>query len=188
MNWFKKLLECLKPSGGIVGPATFALAEGKKTIPMTPARQRLSPKGVEMLKAKEEFRSKPYKDSKGVWTIGYGSTAGVNSASAPITEEEATELLVHHVMQNERDVAGAVKVPLTQNQFDALVLFMYNIGNYAFKQSTLLKKLNARDFEGAAEEFDRWVYITKGGKKVKLNGLVNRRNAEKDLFLNGNYS
>ncbi|WP_312069487.1 lysozyme, partial [Acinetobacter sp.] len=76
-------------------------------------------------------------------------------------------------------VNNLVKVPLSQNQFDALVSLTYNIGSTAFKNSTLLKKLNAKDYAGAADQFLRW---NKGGGKV-LKGLVRRREAERALFL-----
>jgi hypothetical protein len=76
-----------------------------------------------------------------------------------------------------------VKVPLTQNQFDALVSLVYNIGQTAFSNSTLLKKLNAKDYQGAADQFLRW---NKGGGKV-MKGLVRRREAERALFLEVTY-
>jgi lysozyme len=85
----------------------------------------------------------------------------------------------HDLKIFERAVNGAVKVPLTQNQFDALVSLSYNIGVGAFKKSTLLKKLNSGDYKGAANQFDVWVNA--GGKR--LAGLVRRRAIEKKLFL-----
>ena len=83
------------------------------------------------------------------------------------------------VAESERAVNQHVHVPLTQHQFDALVSFVFNLGAGNFRTSTLLKKLNARDYDGAAQEFGRWVQA--GGKT--LPGLVRRREAESALFL-----
>jgi lysozyme len=76
-------------------------------------------------------------------------------------------------------VSKLVKVPLSQNQFDALVSFEYNVGYGNFSKSTLLRKLNLKDYIGASKEFDKWVYAN----KKKLTGLVKRRKSEKELFL-----
>ena len=95
------------------------------------------------------------------------------------TLEQAKSYFAHDLKSFEKTVNDSVKVPLSQNQFDALVSLTYNIGSTAFKNSTLLKKLNAKDFTGAADQFLRW---NKGGGKV-LKGLVRRREAERALFL-----
>lgn len=118
-----------------------------------------------------------------VWTIGIGTTIYPNGVKVKkgdkCTQEQAHEYLAHDMIEFEKTVNESVKVPLSQNQFDALVSLAYNIGSTAFKNSTLLKKLNAKDYQGAADQFLRW---NKGGGKV-LKGLVRRREAERALFL-----
>ncbi|ECS1118898.1 lysozyme, partial [Salmonella enterica] len=96
-----------------------------------------------------------------------------------IAQETADRLLKTGLVSYERDVSRLVKVKLTQGQFDALVSFVYNLGARAFSGSTLLRKLNAGDYDGAAGEFMRWV---SPGTKVEA-GLRRRRQAERDLFL-----
>ena len=96
-----------------------------------------------------------------------------------ITEEEATQLLISRLRPAMECVETYVKVELTQNQFDALSDFVYNVGSGNFRNSTLLQKLNAKDYAGAAEEFEKW---NMSGGKV-LPGLTARRNKEKELFL-----
>ena len=118
-----------------------------------------------------------------VWTIGIGTTIYPNGVKVKkgdkCTLEQAHEYLAHDMIEFEKTVNDSVKVPLSQNQFDALVSLTYNIGSTAFKNSTLLKKLNAKDYAGAADQFLVW---NKGGGKV-LKGLVRRRDAERALFL-----
>ena len=126
----------------------------------------------------EGLRLQAYKRSADIWTIGYGHTASV-SANDVITEEEALFFLRQDVAETEQAVNQYVHVPLTQNQFDALVSFTFNVGVGNFRTSTLLKKLNAGDDDGAAREFGHWIHA--GGKT--LPGLVRRREAERALFL-----
>lgn len=138
----------------------------------------VSETGIELIKKFEGCVLKAYKCPAGVWTIGYGHTAGVKEGQT-ITNKEAEELLKKDLATFETYVSNLVTVAINQNQFDALVSFCYNLGPGNLKTSTLLKRINASDFYGAAEQFDRWVYA--GGKK--LSGLVKRRSAEKTLFL-----
>uniref|UniRef100_UPI0031D7B4C2 lysozyme n=1 Tax=Klebsiella sp. TaxID=576 RepID=UPI0031D7B4C2 len=119
-----------------------------------------------------------YKDPVGVWTIGYGHTYGV-SEKQQITQDEAEQLLFGDLTSVGNEVDHLVIISLNQNQFDALVSFTFNVGGTNLAKSTLLKKLNAGDVSGAAEEFDRWIYA---GKQI-FDGLVKRRAAEKALFL-----
>ena len=118
-----------------------------------------------------------------VWTIGIGTTVYPNGVKVKkgdkCTLEQALEYLQHDLKSFEKTVNESVKVPLSQNQFDALVSLTYNIGQTAFSNSTLLKKLNAKDYQGAADQFPRW---NKAKGKV-LNGLTRRRAAERALFL-----
>ncbi|WP_251854197.1 lysozyme [Enterobacter asburiae] len=142
-----------------------------------------SDKGIALIKQFEGSKLTAYQDSVGVWTIGYGWTQPVDGkqirAGMTIKQETAERLLKTGLVSYERDVSRLVKVGLTQGQFDALVSFTYNLGARSLSTSTLLRKLNAGDYAGAADEFLRW---NKAGGKV-LNGLTRRREAERALFL-----
>ncbi len=142
-----------------------------------------SEKGIALIKEFEGCRLTAYQDSVGVWTIGYGWTQPVDGkpirAGMTIKQQTAERLLKTGLVSYESDVSRLVKVGLTQGQFDALVSFTYNLGVRSLSTSTLLRKLNAGDYAGAADEFLRW---NKAGGKV-LNGLTRRREAERALFL-----
>lgn len=142
-----------------------------------------SDKGIALIKQFEGCKLTAYQDSVGVWTIGYGWTQPVDGkpirAGMTIKQETAERLLKTGLVSYEIDVSRLVKVGLTQGQFDALVSFTYNLGVRSLSTSTLLRKLNAGDYAGAADEFLRW---NKAGGKV-LNGLTRRREAERALFL-----
>lgn len=145
---------------------------------------KTSKAGLDLIKEFESFRSAPYLCSSGVPTIGYGTTVYPNGIKVKLSDQKITQQLAesflqHHVNAIEKDVLNLVKVPLKQNQFDALVSFAYNVGLGAFQDSTLLKLLNAGDIDNASKQFERW---NKAGGKVS-NGLTRRRNAEKALFL-----
>lgn len=142
---------------------------------------KTSPKGIALIKSAEGLRLKAYPDpgTGGLpWTIGYGSTLGVTRTMV-ITAEQAEQMLAVDLARFERAVERLVEVPINQGQFDALVSFAYNVGEGNFAKSTLLRKLNAGDNQGAAEQFGRWV---NAAGKV-LQGLVKRRAAERALFL-----
>ena len=134
-----------------------------------------SEKGIEFIKSYEALVLKAYDDRTGAWTIGYGHTAGV-MPGMEITESQAVEFLQADLKRFEESVNRYVTVPLTQS-------FTFNLGAGALKRSTLLKKLNCGDITGAAGQFERFVYA--GGKVMR--GLVRRRAAEKEIFLNGKY-
>lgn len=138
----------------------------------------ISETGIQLIKKFEGCSLKAYKCPAGIWTIGYGHTSGVKEGQT-ITKKEAEAYLKQDLTTFETLVSNLVTVAINQNQFDALVSFCYNLGPGNLRSSTLLKRINAGDFNGAAEEFDRWIYA--GGKK--LSGLVKRRAAEKALFL-----
>lgn len=131
------------------------------------------------IKTAEGLRLTAYLDTGGVWTIGYGHTGGDVREGLTIPLSEAERLLTRDLRVAEGHVNDAVKVKLTQNQFDALVSFVYNVGGGAFRSSTLLKLLNAGDYDGAANQLPRW---NKDNGKV-VNGLTNRRREERELFL-----
>ncbi len=134
---------------------------------------------TDIIKRFEGLRLKPYVCPAGVLTIGYGHTKTVKPGQAAITEEDAEDLLFDDVLEFANGVLRLVKVPVSQSQYDAMVSLAFNIGLGALGGSTLLRKVNAKDFSGAAEEFLRW---NRGGGKV-LPGLVKRRQAERALFL-----
>lgn len=137
-----------------------------------------SKEGMELIKSFEGCRLKAYQDVAGIWTIGYGHTGNVQPGMS-ITQEQAETFLRADLKKFEQCINRCVAVPLTQNMFDALVSFTYNVGTGALQRSTLLRKLNRGDTEGAAEEFNKWV---RAGKKV-YPGLVHRRRKEQELFL-----
>ncbi|MGP5893649.1 lysozyme [Pseudomonas aeruginosa] len=139
---------------------------------------RTSQRGLSLIKSFEGLRLQAYQDSVGVWTIGYGTTRGV-SAGMSITKEQAERMLLNDVQRFEPELGKLVKVALNQNQWDALMSFVYNLGAANLASSTLLKLLNRGDYQGAADQFSRWVNA--GGKR--LEGLVKRRAAERVLFL-----
>ena len=137
--------------------------------------------GKSIIKHCEGLRLSSYMCPAGKPTIGWGHTYGVKMGRT-ISEAEAEVLLDHDYQQAEDDVLEVVTVPLTDNQLGALTSFVFNLGQGNLKSSTLLRKLNAGDYSGAAAEFDKWVYATVNGVKTKLNGLVVRRKLERSLF------
>lgn len=130
------------------------------------------------LRAFEGFRSDAYRDSAGVWTIGYGATLGVRPGMTT-TRREAEERLLRDLEAHAVPALAYVKVPLSEHEKAALASFAYNVGVGAFARSTLLRKLNADNRQGAADEFLRW---DKAGGRV-LRGLTRRRKAERRMFL-----
>ena len=141
----------------------------------------ISQKGIDLIKNFEGFINHIYTCPAGKPTIGYGHVVLISdSFPVKISEKEANKLLYIDVKKFENLVYEQVKVPLTQEQFDALVCFAFNTGCIG---KTMLKRLAAQNYKACAEEFDKWVFATVQGKKVKLSGLVKRRKAEKELFL-----
>ena len=141
----------------------------------------LSEDGLELIRRHEGLRLKAYRCPAGVWTIGYGHTKGVKRGMV-IARVHADRFLREDVQDAEEAVNRLVEVPMTQGQFDALVSFVFNLGIGAFSRSTLRKVLNKGDYCAAAEQFGRWVYALQGGQRVKLPGLVARREDERALF------
>ena len=151
---------------------------------------KTSQKGIELVKRYEGFISHAYLCPAGVISIGWGHTGPDVTKDMVITEKEAELLLNKDLKKFESKLNYSIEhdhVTLNQNQFDACISFIFNLGFSAFIFSTLYKKLKAGDYTGAADEFPRWVYITKtvDGEKVKirLKGLETRRKAERELFL-----
>jgi len=137
-----------------------------------------SDQGLALTEQFEGLQLTAYQDPVGVWTIGYGHTGADVQPGLTITQEQASDLLLQDVAGAVAAVNRLVTVPLTQNQFDALVDFTFNVGQGNLASSTLLRELNAGNTEGAAAQFLVWVYA----KGVELPGLVTRRQAEAALF------
>ena len=180
-----------KLSGGVLTQAQVIATDKLLSIDLDavknmlgiPESMSVSNKGVDLICEFEGKRLAAYDDGVGVWTIGFGTIKypdgnRVKKGDA-CTLEQAKEYMRHDLIEFEHTVNSSVKVPLNQNQFDALVSLAYNIGSNAFKSSTLVKKLNTGDYQGAADQFNVWVNA--GGKRMQ--GLVNRRDREKLLFL-----
>lgn len=144
---------------------------------------QVNQRGLELIKEFEGFRSKAYKCSAGVWTVGYGHTS---AAGAPVvgpmtkvTLAQGEDILRRDLATFEEAVGSAVRVELTPNQFSALVSFCFNVGAGAFRGSSVLKAVNAKQFADVPRRLALW---NKAGGKV-LPGLVRRRAAEAALFL-----
>jgi lysozyme len=148
-----------------------------KSEPVSQHRQ-INRDGLELIKSSEGCVLYTYDDGVGISTIGYGHTEGVEWGQT-ITQTQAEELLKQDLNYFEKEVTRSVTVPLTDNQFSALVSFAFNIGTGALTESTLLRFLNQGDYIGASQQFGRWV--NGGGKEMA--GLVFRRSLERELFL-----
>ncbi|HKU53922.1 MAG TPA: lysozyme [Rhizomicrobium sp.] len=133
--------------------------------------------GLALVKAHEGLRLEAYQDTSGIWTIGYGHTLGVKAGDS-ISAARAEQLLEADLTEAERAVAALVKVPLTDNQFSALVSFVFNLGEGAFARSTLLRKLNEGGHGLVPACLKSWIF---DNGKV-LQGLVKRRAAEAALW------
>jgi GH24 family phage-related lysozyme (muramidase) len=144
---------------------------------------KTSENGIELLKRFEGLELEAYQDIAGIWTIGYGHTGDDVQPGMKLSEREAEELLRRDLKPREQAVSSAVKVSLNQNEFDALVSFVYNVGAAAFRGSTALKRLNRGDRVGAADALTWWNKATVGGVLREVLGLTRRRAAEKALFL-----
>jgi lysozyme len=144
--------------------------------------KQIGQKGLNLIKEFEGLRLEAYDDGVGIQTIGYGTIKYPNGLRVKrgdkITLSQAEEYLKNDLKWAVETVNKVIKVPINQNQFDAMVSLVYNIGATAFTSSTLARKLNQKDYKGASEQFLVW---NKAGGKV-MNGLVRRRQAEKKLF------
>lgn len=136
-------------------------------------------KSVDLIKKWEGCKLKAYPDVGGRWTIGYGATGPGIEAGVEWTQREADERLAEDVAKFEKGVRELVKVPLTENQFAALVSFAYNLGLANLKRSGLLRLLNQEKYKQAADQFLLWSKV--GSYAVK--GLTNRREDERKVFL-----
>lgn len=186
MSGGKLTIEQVKAGDKVIydsGIQTFADLIGFTLQTSITGQRDISENGYSIIREFEGFRSEAYLDTGGVWTIGFGTIKYPNGIRVKkgdtCTREDAEIWLKNDCKWVDSCLDKYVKIPVNQNQFDALASFVYNIGESQFKSSTLLAKLNASDFSAAAANFDRWVYDN--GKKIQ--GLVNRRAREKALFL-----
>lgn len=140
---------------------------------------KTSPAGIALIKEHEGYREKPYICSAGKLTVGFGHVVQIGEYFSKVTPAQAEQILRDDLAEAEAAVNLLVKTRLTQNEFDALVSFTFNLGAGRLKKSTLLSLINKSMKFAAAQEFDKWVFA--GGKK--LRGLMKRREAEKQLFL-----
>ena len=147
---------------------------------------KTSARGIDLIKQLEGFSAKAYRCPAGKLTIGYGHVLTPSPLEGEgwgegytMSGSQAEALLSLDIERVESAIARLVRVPLSQNKFDALISLIYNIGIGAFSRSILLKKLNKGNFSAAADEFDRWIYVN----KAISAGLQSRRKFEKTLFI-----
>ncbi len=154
---------------------------------LDPSKFSLSEEGLNFIKRKEGLKPEMYLDSAGHRTIGYGHRVLPNEIEefrTSIDGNRALQLLARDVEWAEKAVRRSVKVPLSQQQYDALVSFTYNIGHNGFKESTALKRLNEGEYAQAADAMLMWNKTTdKNGDLVFSDGLINRRGEEWRLFM-----
>ena len=147
------------------------------TLATKETSMEISQEGLSLIKKFEGCKLQSYKCAAGVWTIGYGSTNGIEEGME-ISQERADMLLLEDVEVFEKAVNELVEVPLEQNQFDSLISWTFNLGPTNLKNSTLLKVLNNKNYDEVPTQIKRW---NKAGGKV-LQGLIRRREAEALLF------
>lgn len=178
---------------GVVDLTPKSTGENELVVPLTELQKPyfISQKGIDYIKGFEKLELEAYQDTGGVWTIGYGTIAGVKKGMK-ITKEKAEELLMDYLDKQDKALNEVLKDAhlVTQNQYDVICSFVYNIGITEFKKSTFLKKILAEDWSEAARQlvwmdslgnYHGWIYDN--GKKIK--GLINRRKTEQALFLYG---
>jgi len=145
-------------------------------------KKTMSRNGIELLKKFESFSALPYKDQAGLWTIGWGHLINQGETFTEITRYEGELILKGDLAIAENSVNGLVKVKLSQNMFDALVSFVFNVGTGNFSESTLLRVLNEGNYIEAQNQLARWNKTTVNGSKIISQGLINRRQHEQNLF------
>jgi len=148
-------------------------------------KKGMSANGINQLKFLEGEKFVVYVDKAGHKTVGVGHKVlpsdNLNIGDS-ITPFESNKYLRNDLSLAERSVRNNVLVPLNKNQFDALTSFVFNVGTGAFVNSTMLRKLNEYDYNGALAEFPRWKFVTINGIKEESPGLIERRKYEQDLF------
>lgn len=177
---------------GIAGQMTWAaISLALNTLPNAPPNSDIgkpitlttSPEGRKLITMREGNKLQAYQDSGGVWTIGVGHTTAAGDPAVhkgmTISAIESDDILARDLQSVEKSIRQLVAVTLSQNMFDALVSFVFNVGAGAFASSTLLRKINQRDFLGAADEFLKWNKVN----GVAVQGLTNRRQSERSQFI-----
>ncbi len=144
---------------------------------------KISQIGVDLIKRFEGLELESYQDIAGIWTIGYGHTGPEVEAGQKLSPAEAEALLRHDLISREKAVSRLTNVPLNQNEFDALVSFVYNVGATAYSESTARRRLNKENREGAGDALTWFNKARINGVLRPVAGLTRRRAAERDLFL-----
>lgn len=187
------LLDKVRPKSQSQEPLPTTWQDQKPVAPVPQPKpsaltQMPGPVAIRLIKLSEGLRLQAYQDPLGIWTIGYGNTSMAKPGKY-ITQDLADTFLETDALIAAQDVHRLVKVDLTQGQLDALTDFVYNFGAKKFADSTLLKRVNSKDWLGAAEEFGKWVHGTDSkGVKIKLPGLVTRRAREVQVFTTGDFT
>lgn len=153
-----------------------------------PGDDAVFPLCMPLIKKFEGFRGTPYKDSAGIPTIGYGTILypdgkHVGMIDKPVTEEQASGFLAYQMGLKSKAIAPMLQKPASLHQAAAMLCLTYNIGTAAFQTSSVLRKFNAGDPAGAADAFLMWDKATVDGQHVVIEGLHNRRVAERAIFL-----
>jgi len=153
-----------------------------------PGDSAVFPFCMPLIKKFEGFRAAPYKDSASIPTIGYGTILyptgkAVTMTDKPVTEEDATGFLSYQMSLKSKAIGPMLQKLASLHQAAAMLSLTYNIGTSAFQSSTVLKKFNAGDIQGAADAFLMWDKATVDGQRVVIDGLHNRRLAEQAIFI-----
>lgn len=159
----------------------------KDEIKMEETEYKYSDMIVNFIKSKEGYSSKAYICAGGKLTIGWGSTftdKGVPIKNTDIINKDEAENYLNYELNIINQELNKLELNLNQNQHDALISFIYNVGIPAFKRSTMLKLLKQRKYKEASDEFIKWDKITRKGKKISLPGLTKRRQEERKIFNN----
>ena len=154
-------------------------------IGLTAARKLHTMNARDIIKKHEGWKANVYTDAAGHPTIGWGHKLLPGETLRTVTQEQGEALLSADMTRIEREIMPAITKPITANQKAAVICFAFNVGGAAFKSSTMLKKINAGDSQGAALEFLKWnkARDKKTGQLIPLRGLTARRTEEKTLFL-----
>ena len=139
--------------------------------------------GVSNIQTYEGVRTTAYQDPVGIWTICYGHTGPEVKRGLRLSRTQCDTILMDDIRKHRNGLQRCLERPLNQNQSDAVVSFAFNVGVTNTCKSTLVRKINAGDMDGAAREFPKWRYVSTPRGPVALPGLIKRREAEQVLFL-----
>lgn len=165
--------------------------EYQKVIDQQPSKiTEISVRGINFIKRKEGLYLTAYICPGGRTTIGWGSTFYENGKPIRLGDRisvERAEVLLNHELKLIQVALNSYNLELNQNQYDALISFIFNVGISSFRRSTLLKHLQLKDYDSASKEFIKWNKVVRRGKKVPLKGLTIRRQEETNIFLGKDY-